>query len=61
MYIVYCITATGNYSHEKNKWDYILEWVVKLVHIYGLGEKKCPLPTYTFTCATVIFNTIVTI
>ena len=37
----------------------ILELVVKLVHIYGLGEKKCPLPTYTFMCATV--TTIVTI
>ena len=26
----------------------ILELVVKLAHIYGLGEIKRPLPTYTF-------------
>ena len=37
----------------------ILELVVRLAHKYGLGEKKHPLPIYTFMHATV--TTIVTI
>ena len=52
-------TSPVTESREYGNPIHILELVVKLAHKYGLGEKKRPLPIYTFMRATV--TTIVTI